>query len=433
MTRRDFLKMSALTLIAATAPLDAAAHGPRPNIVLINCDDLGYGDLGCYGSTTIATPNIDGLARRGIRFTDFYCGAPVCTPSRACLMTGRYAFRSGLSKGLFPNDGRGLPDSEVTMARELKRVGYSTACIGKWHLGVLPQFLPTRRGFDYYYGIPYSNDTDRKNLGEPPTPLMRGEKIIEQPVDQDTLTARYTKEATQFIERQGKKPFFLYLAHSMPHVPLHCSPQFRGKSKASLYGDVVQELDWSVGKVVQTLRNRGLERNTVVIFTSDNGPWLLQKENGGSAGPLRGGKNGVFEGGMREPFIVSRPGTITPGVICRQQASQLDLFPTLVAMAGGRVPQDRVIDGRDIRPMLAGKKMEERPFYYCHNDVVHAVRLGKWKLHVARVMRKLPEPELYNLDLDIGERVNLAKQQPEIVRKLTGLVEGLQKHVPVIR
>ncbi|MDO8684130.1 MAG: sulfatase [Armatimonadota bacterium] len=432
--RRDFLKGS-LAAVAAASLLGEEAFtlspATAPNIVLINCDDAGYSDFGCYGAELIRTPNVDALAAGGIKFTDFYACAPVCTPSRAGLLTGRYPVRVGLPRVLFPKSEKGISDSEITIAQALKSRGYATACIGKWHLGDLPQYLPTRHGFDYYCGIPYSNDMGNRPKLPKYVPLMRNEEIIEAPVDQDTLTRRYTQEAIAFIKQNKNKPFFVYLPHTMPHVPLAASDRFRGKSKRGLYGDVIEEIDWSLGEIRKALAEEGLDKNTLVIFTSDNGPWLSQGENGGSAGPLRDGKMTVFEGGMREPFIAYWPGRIRPGGICRQPASNLDMFPTLVTLAGGKVPTDRIIDGRNITKLLTGSaKMPDYPFYYYQMETLDAIRYGHYKLHINRKQKPLHKPQLYNLDLDIGEKRNIANQHPDIVADLLARIEKFKKTMP---
>lgn len=429
MGRRDLLKGS-LAVVAAVAMFgeeslarDRAAA--PPNIVLINADDLGYADLACYGSRKISTPNLDRLAREGVRFTDFYSCAPVCTPSRAGLMTGRYAIRSGLPRVLFQNNPTGIPDTELTMAQLLKARGYSTACVGKWHLGHLPQFLPTRHGFDSYYGIPYSNDMGVPKDGYRDVPLMENEETVERPAVQDSLTRRYTERTVKLIKEHKNGPFFIYMAHTFPHVPLYASAAFKGKSKDGLFGDTVEEIDWGAGEIMKALRDQGLERNTIVMFTSDNGPY------GHSARPLRGGKSQVYEGGMREPFIARWPGHIRPGSICRQPASQLDLLPTLVRIAGGKPPSDRVIDGRDIRPLLTGSgKLPDYDWYYFRTTAIQALRRGKWKLHVGRGFDKLAQPELFNLDLDISESMNVAGQHPDIAADLSSRIDKFSKGLP---
>src|SRR5262245_37784941 len=380
------------------APTLAAAE--RPNVVVILCDDLGYGDLGCYGHPTIRTPNIDRMAAEGMKFTSFYSAAEVCTPSRAALLTGRLPVRSGMCSDtrrvLFPDSAGGLPASEVTLAEVLKANGYATACVGKWHLGHLPEYQPMKHGFDSFFGVPYVNDMDRRtDIGpkgrqaffEPKVeywnvPLMRGEKIVERPADQHTLTKRYTEEAVKFIRASKDRPFFLYLPHNMPHVPLFASKEFAGKSPRGLYGDVVEEIDWSVGEVLKALRKEKLDRKTLVVFTSDNGPWLTFGEHGGSAGPLRGGKGSTWEGGMRVPGLAWWPGTVPAGVTTQEVASTMDLFVTAIKLAGGEVPTDRPIDGVDLTGLLTGKGKSPRDtMYFYRGTRLFAVRNGPWKAH----------------------------------------------------
>ena len=405
---------------AAGRPAQAQKQRP-PNFVIIFCDDLGYGDLSCYGAEKIKTPNLDQMAREGVKFTDFYVTASVCTPSRASLLTGRYQVRSGLTRVLFPFSKTGIEAQEITLAEALKERGYATACIGKWHLGHLPPFLPTRHGFDYYYGIPYSNDMHSKRRGDPPIPLMRNEEIIEQPAVQETLTERYTAEAIRFIREHKDEPFFVYLPHTMPHVPLYASQRFRGTSARGLYGDVVETIDWGVGEILKALRQEGLAENTLVIFTSDNGPWLIKKENGGSAGPLRAGKGTVYEGGVREPFIAWWPGTIPAGRVCKQPAISMDLFPTFLKLAGGRPSRERRLDGRNILGLLTGegRRRGETEFFFYRGQQLGAMRSGKWKLHLPGRVRNQDRPaELYDLKADLGERTNLAKQRPKLLERL---------------
>lgn len=422
--------------IAGFMPLLLAAGSPardqdadRPNVVVIFADDLGWGDLSCTGHPTIRTPNLDRLAAEGQRWTDFYSAAEVCTPSRAALLTGRLPIRSGMASSkrrvLFGNSKGGLPESEVTLAEALKARGYATACVGKWHLGHLPPYLPTKNGFDSYFGIPYSNDMK-------PTPLLRNEETIEEPVKQDTLTQRYTAEAVNFIRASKAKPFFLYFPHTFPHVPLHASPAWKGKSARGPYGDVVEELDWSVGEVVKALREEGLDKKTLVVFTSDNGPWLTQNERGGSAGLLRDGKGSTWEGGMREPGIFWWPGRIAPSVV-REMGSTLDLFPTIVKLAGGEVPSDRPLDGTDLAPVLFGKgpSPRETMFYYRGTEL-YAVRKGPWKAHYitqaayGKDMTKTPHdpPLLYNLAVDPSERFDVGEKHAEVIADLKKAVEA---------
>ncbi len=415
------------------AALAQGAVSP-PNLVMIYADDLGYGDLGCYGHPTIRTPNLDRMAREGMRFTQYYSGAPICTPSRAALLTGRLPQRVGLPYVLGPRSKGGIQDTELLLSEALKQRGYRTACVGKWHLGHLPQYLPTKHGFDRYFGIPYSNDMSPKtnpnpNYDGPPTPLLRDGAVVEEEPDQTKLTARYTQEAVQFIgeAKQAKKPFFLYFPHTFPHVPLFASEKFRGKSQRGLYGDVVEELDWSVGQVLGALKAQGLDQNTLVCFSSDNGPWLVKEQEAGSSGPLREGKHSTWEGGQRVPFIARFPGRIQPGQVTAEQATSMDVFPSFVKLAGGSLPQDREYDGRDLAPVwFEGKTRPETPFYYYFGEALQAVRLGPWKMHIQSTAPASKQPKaidhdpplLYHLYEDAGERYDVAAKHPEIVAKL---------------
>ncbi|HPD30555.1 MAG TPA: sulfatase [Phycisphaerae bacterium] len=403
-----------------------AADRP-PNFVIIFADDLGYGDLGCYGHPTIRTPNLDRMAAEGMRFTQFYSAGEVCTPSRAALMTGRLPIRSGMCSDnprvLFPSSAGGIPDGEVTLGEALKARGYATMCVGKWHLGHLPQYLPTKHGFDGYFGIPYSNDMK-------PTPLMRNEQTVEEPAVQETLTPRYTEEAVRFIKANRDKPFFLYFAHTFPHVPLHASARYKGTSPRGLYGDVVEELDWSVGHVLQTLRELGLAQNTLVFFTSDNGPWLTQRQNGGSAGLLRDGKGSTWEGGMREPGIAWWPGRIKAGQVTTALAGTMDLFPTFVRLAGGEIPKDRVLDGVDMGPVLFGTGPGNRNIhFYYRGQRLMAVRKGPWKAHLitqdgyGKNIETHDPPLLFQLEQDPSERFDVAKEHPDVVADLLAEIE----------
>jgi arylsulfatase A-like enzyme len=410
----------------------------RPNVIIIFTDDQGYQDVGCFGSPNIRTPNLDRMAAEGMRFTDFYVAASVCSPSRAALMTGCYPPRVGITKVLFPGDNIGLNSKEVTIADVLKARGYATACIGKWHLGHLPEFLPTSNGFDYYFGIPYSNDMDgvkdeNKNLDRSwrekdfspwNVPLMRDEQIVERPADQTTLIERYTYEALRFIRENKDDPFFLYLPHTMPHVPLFVSDEFYVDDPKQAYRATIEQIDWSVGQVLDTLKKVGVDKNTLVIFTSDNGPWLSKKHHGGSALPLRDGKFSTYEGGMREPCIMRWPGQIPAGSVCREVAATIDLLPTIAKLAGGQAPTDRAIDGSDIWPLMAAQSGAESPheaYYYYRGTRLEAIRSGKWKL----VRKK--ETALYDLRADISEEHNLADEHPEVVARLAAAMERFDK------
>jgi arylsulfatase A len=412
-----------------------AGKAHAPNMVILFADDLGYGDLGCYGHPTIRTPHLDRMAAEGIKLSQFYA-AHLCTPSRAALLTGRLPVRSGLNVVLFPNSTGGIPDGEVTLAEALKARGYATSCIGKWHLGHLPAYLPTRHGFDHYFGIPYSNDMNKTKAGHPPIPLLRDETIIEQPAVQETLTLRYTREAISFIRSHcataRAQPFFLYLAYTFPHIPLHASKAFRGKSPRGLFGDTVEEIDWSAGQILAALRDEGIAESTLVIFTSDNGPWLIQKRNGGSAGLLREGKGSTWEGGVRVPCMAWWPGTIAPGRTSLDLASELDLFSTCLDLAGAKIPEDRPIDGVSLVPLLRGTGPSPRShLFYYHGTTLFAMRRGPWKLHLktvnpasgnAKVQVHTP-PLLFNLTIDPSERFNVAERHPDIVQQLLKEIE----------
>ena len=433
-TRRDFLKAVGFGATSLAVPScmgsdtrrGSKASADKPNFIIIFTDDQGYQDIGCFGSPLIRTPNLDRMAAEGMKFTDFYVASAVCSPSRAALLTGCYPPRVSITKVLFPRDNIGLNPDEVTIADVLKSRGYACACVGKWHLGHLPQFLPMRQGFDSYYGIPYSNDMRIKRGDKSGPPLMRNEDIIEHPANQATLTLRYTKESIKFITENKDRPFFLYLPHTMPHVPLFVSEKFKGKSKRGLYGDVIEEIDWSVGEILKTLKELGIDEKTLVLFTSDNGPWLSKRKNGGSALPLRDGKFSTYEGGMREPCIARWPGRIPAGAVCREVCSTIDFLPTLARLAGARLAADRVIDGRDIRPLMSGKPGAKSPheaFYYYKGGKLEAARNGKWKL----ILKKTPE--LYDLDADISEEVNVAGEHPEIVKRLTDIMEDFDREL----
>ena len=430
------------SLVAASRLTAFAAD--KPNVVVIFCDDLGYGDLGCFGHPTIATPNLDRMAAEGVKLTQFYSASPVCTPSRSALMTGRLPIRTGMCSDrrrvLFPNSAGGIPASEVTLAEAMKEAGYSTACVGKWHLGHLPQFLPTNNGFDSYFGIPYSNDMDRVNDAprgraaflDPKieywnVPLMRDLKVVERPAEQTTITRRYTEEAISFITANKDKPFFLYLPHSLPHVPLFRSKNFAAVSLRGLYGDVIEEIDWSVGQVLQTLRNKQLDQKTIVWFTSDNGPWLTFRDHGGSAGLLKEGKGTTWDGGMREPTIAWWPGSIPAGTVSAELGTTMDIYATSIALAGGEVPKDRVVDGVDLTSTLTGKTKSPRDeVYYYRGTRLMAIRKGPWKAHFMTQEsytgnNKLNEhdpPILHNLEIDPGEKWNVAEQNPKVIEQL---------------
>jgi arylsulfatase A len=448
-------RLVALALFTSAACLLCSGSGRPPNIVIILADDLGYGDLGCYGHPSIRTPNLDRMAAQGMRFTDFYVAACVCTPSRAALLTGRLPIRTGMAgteqrRVEFRDSKGGLQPEEITIASALKSKNYATACLGKWHLGHLPPYLPTAHGFDYYYGLRWSNDMEpapripknaSSNLNPDPAwwrdSLVLGDKVIEQPTDLSTLTRRYTEQATQFIHEHRKHPFFLYFAHTYPHVPLFASAKFKGTSRRGLYGDVVEELDWSVGQVLETLRKEGLTENTFVLFTSDNGPWLARGLAGGSAGLLYEGKGSTWEGGMREPAIAFWPGKIKAGVVTHELASAMDLFNTCLELAGVEVPKDRIVDGVDMSPILfgSGHSLRDTIIYY-RGDELFAIRKGGFKAHFQTApgygspgnpvkFQKHDPALLFDLGSDPGERVNVAESHPEV---LADIQREFEKH-----
>lgn len=430
----------------------AAAQAPRPpNFIIILADDQGYGDLGSYGHPTLRTPNIDRMAAEGQRWTSFYA-APVCTPSRAQLMTGRLAVRTGLAGGvLFPDSTGGLQPNEVTIAEVLRTRGYATAAIGKWHLGVRPEFLPMNQGFGSYFGIPYSNDMDQTAADASAderfrrymdarmeyfnVPLMRNGAIVERPAQQTTLTKRYTDEAITFIREHQGGPFFLYLAHNFPHMPLFRSREFENRSQRGLYGDVVEEIDANVGRILSTLRELKLDGNTLVLYMSDNGPWAPYREQAGSAGSLHGAKGSTWEGGMRVPAIFWWPGTIKPGVITGI-GSELDILQTLAGLAGAPPPADRVLDGYDLSSTLQRAEPSPRHtlFYYAStgSGVLSAVRRDSYKAFFvlpAADASSTSVPQLYNLDQDPSEKFDLAAKHPEIVGELRKVADEHAKTV----
>ncbi len=416
-----------------------------PNVVIIFCDDLGYADIAPFGGRT-ATPNLSRFAREGMRFTDFYAAQAVCSASRAALLTGCYPNRVGIQGALSPRAKIGLNANETTLAEVLKSRGYATAIYGKWHLGDAPQFLPTRHGFDEWFGLPYSNDmwpfhpTSHTNF--PPLPLYENEKVVEVMPDQRQLTASYTERAVQFIERNKEKPFFLYVPHNMPHVPLYVSSKFNGASGRGLYADVVQEIDWSVGEILSALKRNGLDDNTLVVFTSDNGPWLLYGSHAGDARPLREGKATTFDGGVRVPGLMRWPGKIPANTVCRELTMTMDLLPTIAKLAGTKAPTERTIDGKDIWPLMSGQRGAKTPhevYYYYWAQALEAVRSGPWKLHFPHDYAHLAVPgggglpgkytrpkiglALYNLEKDISEQHDVAAQHPDVVARLEALAE----------
>lgn len=400
----------------------------QPNIILVNCDDLGYGDLGCYGSTANDTPILDVMAQEGIKFTDFYMAAPSCSPSRGAMLTGSYPRRIGFGsfngRGvLLPGDDIGLNANEITMGEKLKEQGYATMHIGKWHCGDQPEFLPTKHGFDQYYGLPYSNDMGRQKGHEhfPPLPLMQDEEVLQEQPDQTSLTERYVEQAVRFIRSNKEQPFFLYFAHMHVHLPLYVADRFLKESRNGPYGAAVECIDWAMGVLLDELKRQHLDEDTLVIFTSDNGSI---GDSGGSNGALRGRKGTTWEGGMRVPCVMRWPGQIPAGAVSNELVTSLDLFSTFVQLSGGDLPDERILDGQDIRPLMfdddeAHSKREA--FFYYFRDDLEAVRADSWKLHIRKQGKETLE--LYNLKDDIGETNNLAESNPQIVTRLKGFLE----------
>ncbi len=439
------IRRSIILLLALLYTFTVAHAAERPNFIIIFADDLGYADLGCYGAKEIKTPAIDGMALEGRKFTDFYVASPTCTPSRASLLTGCYPLRAGfddaiavrkdgsLSPGrvLWPGSPMGLNPDEITVGEVLQNAGYATGMIGKWHLGDRPEFNPINHGFDEFFGVLYSNDMS-------PYEYFRGTERLKEPLVRDQQLKRYTEEAIDFIRRHNHEPFFLYLAHAMPHTPLAVSERFKGRSQRGKYGDVVAEIDWSVGEILEFVRSSKLDNKTLVLFTSDNGPWLRRGEHGGLATPLRGGKGTTYEGGVRVPCLMWHPGTIPAETECNEIATTMDILPTFAAMSGGEVPSDRTIDGHNISSLVLGEPEGTSPYdyllYYFGNEL-HAVRSGRWKLRARNHYRNeniynfsapndvfLPAA-LYDLERDPGEQKSVLKDHPKIVARLQGYLD----------
>ena len=405
------------------------SFGQKPNIVYIFADDLGYGDLSCYGAKDINTPNIDQIAKKGIKFTEFYSASSVCSPSRAALLTGRYPQRMGINTVFFSESFTGIPDKEITIPEILKEKGYATGIVGKWHLGHHYQYLPLQQGFDEYFGIPYSNDMES-------VVYMRGNEVESYKVKQQYITKTYTKEAQKFITKNKDNSFFLYIAHSMPHVPLYASEEFIGTSKRGLYGDVVQELDWSVGQILKSLREHGILENTLIVFSSDNGPWLAMKEDGGSAGDLREGKTFTFDGGMKVPTVAMWKNRIPQGIINTEVASQMDWFPTIANITGSSIPKGLVIDGLDISKVLTDKgNRKNSDLLFLDGKQLQGYRSGQWKVKLPykgfrgnkwKQFVKAHDTLLFNLNTDPGEKNNLFEKYPEKAKEI--LKEMIEKY-----
>lgn len=451
------LKLCSGVIAASLFDLSAADLRP-PNVIIIYTDDQGYEDVGVYGAEGFTTPNLDRMAHEGRRFTNFYVAQPVCTSSRVALLTGCYPNRVGLGGAIGPKSNIGISDTETTLAELLKERGYATGMAGKWHLGDESRFLPTHHGFDEYFGIPYSNDmwprhpTARPGA-YPPLPLLEGQTVVNanvQPEDQDAFTTQFTERAVSFIAKNQDRPFFFYLAHCQPHVPLHVSARFKGKSKRGLYGDVIMEIDWSVGEIMAALKRYGIDDQTIVLFSSDNGPWLPYGDHSGSAGPLREGKHTIFEGGVRVPLIARWPGRIPPGSICSEPAMNIDILPTLARFVGAPLPS-LPIDGRDIGDLFTATPAAGNPhhayYFYQGNNSLHAIRSGDWKLIFAhRSLTTSGHPRgkhgtpgkhepvaiplsLYNLGTDPREMNNLAAERPDIVARMEELAGKIREEL----
>jgi arylsulfatase A-like enzyme len=449
--------MSCMTVCAATEQEEKNDSPEKPNIIVILADDQGYADVGCYGAHGFKTPNADRMAKEGMKFTDFYVASGLSTPSRAALLTGCYPVRIDMDQVLFPDAKRGINPEEATIAEILRESGYSTACIGKWHLGHLKPALPLQHGFDEFFGLPYSNDmiplvypgqyvpNNQDRAEYPDLPLMQGNDVIEYNPLQKNLTTRYTEYAVSYIKRKKDEPFFLYFAHSMPHVPLAVSDKFKGKSHQGVYGDVIMEIDWSIGEIYKALKENNIADNTLVIYTSDNGPWLQMGNHGGSADPLYLGKGNTFDGGQRVFCLMTWPRVIPAGSVCSEPVSAIDFLPTFAHVAGGKLSGNK-IDGMNIYPLLAAETNVASPheaIYFYGGSVPHAIRVGNWKYHEKHpfwqtiipgkdgfrgsAQKYITQPALYNLSEDIGEQDNLIEKHPELAEKMRKMLFDFDK------
>ena len=462
--RSSTMRMILITLIGFLSFSLQAKPSSNPNIVVIFMDDMAYADIGPFGAKGYETPSLNRMAQEGRKFTDFYVTQAVCSASRAGLLTGCYNVRVGILGALGPKATHGINSNEVTLAEICKQKGYATACYGKWHLGHHKKFLPMQHGFDDYFGLPYSNDMwpfhpgvahlpmEQRLKKWAHLPLIDGNSIINPKVtgkDQEQLTTQYTERAVQFIEKNKGKPFFVYLPHSMVHVPLYVSAKFKGKSKSGLFGDVMMEVDWSVGRILDTLRKHKLDQNTLVIFTSDNGPWLSYGDHAGSTGPLREGKGTMFDGGCRESTLMWWPGTIPAGSVCREPAMTIDLLPTIAQLIGAKLPEHK-IDGKNIWTLMKNSKSAKSPqeaYYFYYGKQLQAIRMGKWKLHFPhgyRTMGGKPGGKdgiptkysqsriglsLFDLDKDIGETTDIKEKHPEIMAKMQKFGEAMREEL----
>lgn len=450
------LVLLGVAFLSCKPEVEKKATKVPPNVVLIFTDDQGYHDLGVFGSDDIATPNLDRMASEGIRLTSYYSAQAVCSASRAGILTGCYPNRIGIHNALGPDNTHGINSTETTMAEMLKNIGYKTAIYGKWHLGHHDMFLPTRHGFDEWFGIPYSNDMwpfhpqQGPIFNFPDLPLYENETIIDTLLEQSQLTTQITERSVDFIKRNKEHPFFLYVPHPQPHVPLFVSDKFKGKSKRGLYGDVIMEIDWSVGEILNALKTEGLEENTIVIFTSDNGPWLSYGNHAGSAYPLREGKGTAWEGGQREPFVMKYPAQLEPGRVLNTPIMAIDMLPTIAELTGATLP-DTTIDGKSVWKVLAGeseKSPQEAYFFYYRVNELFGVRYGKWKLYFPHRYRTMDgqemgkdglpgeyrmidmeEIELYNVVDDISETTNVAAENPEVVEQMKLLADGMRSRL----